>query len=221
MSTATPGHRWGVLIIEDHPIMRMGARAALANAPEFSVVGEADNAEDALKLAAVLRPDVVFLDIKLNGPRSGVDVARELRQSLPKAKIIVFTNFGQEPYVRAMMAIGVDAYLLKDTPPGEIVHTLQMVLQGRSVFSSQVSSALLRAYLGKPAESVRLTAREGEVLQMVADGQVNDEIAAALGVTVKAVQLHLTNIYAKLGARNRTEALVIAARNGLVVLETP
>lgn len=219
MSTGAPVQRWSVLIVDDHPIVRMGERGAFASAPEFHVAGEADNADEALRLAEILRPDIVFLDIKLKGNKTGIDVARDLRKRLPGVKIIVFTNFGQEPYIKAMMAMGVDAYLLKDTPPSEIVHTLRMVLQGRSVFSSEVSSMLVKAYVDKPDASPRLTAREADVLQLIADGKTNDEIAKGLGVSVKAIQMHLTNIYEKLGARNRTEALVIAARSGLVMLE--
>jgi DNA-binding NarL/FixJ family response regulator len=219
MSTTQPGNRWSVMVVDDHPIIRMGTRAALSDAPEFQIVGEADNADDALTLASVLRPDIVFLDIKLKGARNGVEVARGLRKMAPSTKIVVFTNFGQEAYIKAMMAIGVDAYLLKDTPPAEVVHTLRMVLQGRSVFSSEVSSMLVQAYLGRANESVKLSSREAGVMQLVADGKTNEEIADSMGVSPKAVQVHLTNIYSKLGARNRTEALVIAARNGLVVLD--
>ena len=219
MSTGAHGQRWSVLLVDDHPIIRMGARGAFASAPEFHVAGEADNADDAIRLAEVLRPDIVFLDIKLKGDKTGIDVARDLRKRLPGARIIVFTNFGQEPYIKAMMAIGVDAYLLKDTPPAEIVHTLRMVLQGRSVFSSEVSSMLVKAYVDRPDGGPRLTAREADVLQWIADGKTNDEIAKGLSVSVKAIQMHLTHIYEKLGARNRTEALVIAARSGLVVLD--
>jgi DNA-binding NarL/FixJ family response regulator len=195
----------------------MGARSALADSRDFEIVGEADNADDAIAMTGLLRPNVVLLDIRLKGDRSGIEVARELRKRFPELKIVVFTNFSQEPYLRAMMEAGVDGYLLKDTPPGQIAEALRMVSQGRNVYSSQVSETLVTGYLKGPGNS-NLTGREAEILQLIADGMNNEEIAAALRVSVKAVQLHLTNIYSKLGARNRTEALVIGARRGMVVL---
>jgi DNA-binding NarL/FixJ family response regulator len=206
-------------MVDDHPVVRVGIRAALASLSEFYVVGEADNADDALSLAAVHRPDVVFLDIKISGEKSGVDLARELRSRHPESRIVVFTNYSQEPYIKALFEIGVDGYLLKDTPPAEIVHTLQMVLQGRGVYSDRINATLVRGYLGKPGGGQSLSGREAEVLQLVADGKTNKEIAAAMHLSVKGIQLHLTTLYSKLGARNRTEALVLAARSGLIVID--
>ncbi len=206
-----------ILLVDDHPIVRMGARSALSKIPGSQIIGEADNADEAISMAEGLRPDLVFLDVRLKGEKSGIEVARELRARLPDLKIIVFTNFAQEPYVRAMMEAGVDGYLLKDTPPSQIAEAVRMVVQGGNVYSSQISSSIVTGYLKSPGNS-SLTSREAEILQFVADGKSNDEIASELGVSGKAVQLHLTNVYSKLNARNRTEALVIAARRGLVVL---
>lgn len=214
-----------ILVVDDHPMMRVGAAAALSNAPDCSVVGETDNADDALEMAGRLKPNIVLTDIRLRGERTGVDLARDLRKRIPDSKIIVFTNFPHEPYVRAMMELGVEGYLLKDTPPSDVLDAIRMVAKGRNVFSSAVTSSIVRGYLRTPdARQDRsgresLTSREAEVLQLVAEGRGNDEIAQTLGVTVKAIQVHLSNLYAKLGAHSRTEAVVQAAKRGLVVLE--
>ncbi len=122
------------------------------------------------------------------------------------------------------MELGVDGYLLKDTPPSDILEGLRMVMRGSSVFSSTVSANIIQGYLHSPYNRAKknrdsLTAREAEVLQLIADGRTNDDVADALGVTVKAIQVHLTNLYAKLDAKNRTEAVVKAARRGLVILD--
>jgi len=205
-------------------MIRVGVVSYLDEAPDCRIVGEADNFEEALDLAIHLRPDVVLADIRLKGERTGIDLARALRKEVPESKILVLTNFPHEPYVRAMMEIGVEGYLLKDTPPGDVLEAVRMVMKGRNVFSATVSSGIVRGYLhssstreGREADS--LTSREAEVLQLIADGRTNDGIAEVLGVSVKTIQVHLTNLYSKLGAHNRTEAVIQAARRGLVVLD--
>lgn len=205
-------------------MMQMGAASYLSQAPDCEVEGQADNADDALTLAMHLRPDVVLADIWLKGERTGIDLVRDLRKHVPETKVIVLTNFPHEPYVRAMMELGVEGYLLKDTPPADVLEAIRMVMNGRNVYSATISSRIVRGYLhssnsggGEGVDS--LTDREAEVLQLIADGRTNDEIAEILNVSVKAIQLHLTHLYAKLGARNRTEAVVRAARHGLVVLD--
>lgn len=213
-----------VLVVDDHPMLRVGVVSFLTEASDCDVVGESDNADDALQLARVMKPDIVLLDIRLKGSRTGIDLARDLREQVPDAKIVVLTNFPHEPYVRAMMELGVDGYLLKDTPPSDVLEGLRMVMRGSSVFSSTVSSNIIKGYLHSPYNRARrsrdsLTAREAEVLQLIADGRTNDDVADALGVSVKAIQVHLTNLYSKLDAKNRTEAVVKAARRGLVILD--
>ena len=205
-------------------MMRVGAVTYLNDAPDCEVVGEADNVDEALDLAVHFRPNIVLLDIRLRGDRNGIDLARELRREVPDTKIIILTNFPYEPYVRAMMELAVDGYLLKDTPPSEVLEAVRMVMRGRNVFSATVSTGIVRGYLHSPysregRSKDSLTSREAEVLQLVADGRTNDDVAEALGVSTKAIEMHLTHLYAKLGARNRTEAVVQAARRGLVILD--
>ncbi len=220
----SPERRTTILVVEDHPMMRVGTVTYLNDAPDCEIVGETDNVDEALDLALHLRPDIVLLDIRLPGERSGIDLARELRREIPDTKIIVLTNYPHEPYVRATMELGVEGYLLKDTPPSDVLEAVRMVMRGRNVFSATVSSGIVRGYLHSPYSREErnkdsLTSREAEVLQLVADGRTNDDIGEALGVSAKAIEGHLTHLYAKLGARNRTEAVVQAARRGLVILD--
>ena len=209
---------WRVLIVDDHPVVRQGLRAALEKTPAFEIVGEADNADDAISAVDLLDPQIILLDIRLKGSRSGVEVANKLRSARPALKIVVLTNHAQEPYLRAMVEAGVDGYLLKDTPPSQIVEALGMIVDGRHVFSDGVSSSLLSGYLRSEGGG-DLTAKEAEVLQLIADGLSNEAIAARLEVGQKAVQLHLTRIYSKLGTSGRTEAIVQAAKRGIIIID--
>jgi DNA-binding NarL/FixJ family response regulator len=209
---------WKVMIVDDHPIVRQGLKAAIDAQSDFEIAGEADNADDAISAVEMLGPDIVLLDIRLKGSRSGVDVATALKQAKPKIKIAVLTNHAQEPYLRAMVNAGVDGYLLKDTPPSQIVEALRMILEGRNVYSENINSNLVVGYL-KSEGSGDLTAREAEVLQLIAEGLSNDQVAQRLSLGQKAVQLHLSRIYSKLGVAGRTEAIVAAAKAGLIVID--
>lgn len=206
------------MVVDDHPIVRQGIRTALEKIANFDIVGEADNADDAISSVELLSPDVVLLDIRLKGGRSGVEVAGRLRAMRPNLKIVVLTNHAQEPYLRAMVEAGVDGYLLKDTPPNQIVEALGMIVEGRSVYSDSVSSSLVTGYLRSQGAG-NLTAREAEVLQLVADGLSNEEVATKLEIGQKAVQLHLTRIYTKLEVSGRTDAIVQAAKRGIIIID--
>jgi DNA-binding NarL/FixJ family response regulator len=209
---------WKVMIVDDHPIVRQGLKAAIDAQSDFEIAGEADNADDAISAVEMLGPDIVLLDIRLKGSRSGVDVATALKKAKPNIKIAVLTNHAQEPYLRAMVNAGVDGYLLKDTPPSQIVEALRMILEGRNVYSENINSNLVVGYL-KSEGTGDLTAREAEVLQLVAEGLSNDQVAQRLNLGQKAVQLHLSRIYSKLGVSGRTEAIVQAAKAGLIVID--
>lgn len=206
------------MVVDDHPIVRQGLRNALEKTTDFEVIGEADNADDAISAVELLDPDVVLLDIRLKGGRSGVEVAGRLRGTMPALKIVVLTNHAQEPYLRAMVEAGVDGYLLKDTPPNQIVEALGMIVEGRSVYSDSVSSSLVTGYLRSQGAG-NLTAREAEVLQLVADGLSNEEAATRLEIGQKAIQLHLTRIYTKLEVSGRTDAIVQAAKRGIIIID--
>ncbi|MBI4219502.1 MAG: response regulator transcription factor [Chloroflexi bacterium] len=205
-----------VLVADRHPIVRLGLRTSLDQSQEFRVVAETDNGEDAIALGRRLQPDIVVLDVKLAGPRTGIDVARALRAASTNMRILVLSGYAQESYVRLMIDAGVDGYVLKDSPPLDIVDSIRTVLTTRQVFSGSLKNAL--AHDQGQVDTNRLTRRQLDVLQRLAEGNLNDEIARSLGISVKAVQIHLSGIYSRLGARTRTEAVVMAAKRGIVAI---
>jgi DNA-binding NarL/FixJ family response regulator len=207
-----------VLVADRHPIVRLGLRTSLDQCQDFRVVAETDNGEDAITLGRRLQPDIVVLDVKLAGSRSGVDVARSLRESSSSMRILVLSGYAQESYVRLMIDAGVDGYVLKDSPPSDIVDSIRTVLTARQVFSASLKNAI--AHDQSHADPSRLTRKQLDVLQRLAEGSLNDEIARSLGISVKAVQIHLSGIYSRLGARTRTEAVVMAAKRGIVALSS-
>ncbi len=213
-----------VLLVDDHPLFRAGARASLTSEPDFEVMGEANNAWEAVELIESLKPDVVLTDIRLKGDANGVELARRIRQGFPDVKIVVLTNYSNEPYIRAMMEVGVEAYMLKDTPPRDVIESVRMVMEGRAVFSSKVSRTIVKGYVGASSAvgtvtRNQITEREADVLQLLVNGATNADIAETLHVSQTTVQYHLTNLYGKLGVKGRSEAIVQAAREGLVVID--
>lgn len=220
MQQRKPEHTvpYRVLIVDDHPIVRQGVRAAIETSSEFIVVGEADNADDAIAAVKMLAPDLVMLDIRIKGGRSGIEVANELRAMRTDLKIVILSNHAQEPYLRAMIEAGVDGYLLKDTPPSQILQAVEKVVEGTNVFSEALSPVVSSAYLEKEA-SGNLSSVEAEVLQMVADGVSNQEIASRLRLDQKVVQMHLARSFAKLGVADRDAAIAKASDSGIIVID--
>ena len=213
-----------VLIVDDHPMFRAGAATALGAEPDIEVIGEAATAAEAIEASRLHNPDVLLMDIRLSGGVNGVELARQLREESPDTKVVVLTNYSNEPYIRAMMEIGVEAYIIKDTPPHEVIDAIRMVMAGRTVFSAKITETVVKGYLGASSDASiigpeRVTEREREVLRSLVDGASNDEIAGQLHLSVGTVQYHLTNLYGKLGVRNRQEAVIKAAREGLIIID--
>lgn len=217
-SSPIASHRFTLLVVDACPIFRLGLRAAFQDASDFSVIEDTGDGDLAIAIALRARPSAVILDGQIQGARSGVEVAREIHSRLPGTKLVALSASAKEAQVIAMIEAGVGGYLQKDMAPAEVVDSLRAVLTGRTVFSTQVSS-MLSARLANASGGLALTRREVQTLVLLAGGMQNEEIASAMGVTAKAIQLHLTNIYGKLGARNRTEAVVYGARKGLIAIE--
>ena len=213
-----------VMLIDDHPLFRAGVASTLSREPDFEVVGETGDGIEALETTLSLKPDVLLIDIRLGGQMNGVELARQIRERYPEVKLLVLTNYSHEPYVRAMVEIGVEGYILKDTPPHDVIESIRMVVDGQAVFSKRISQALMRGYLNalsnaELGSTEEITHREADVLRLLADGLSNAEIAKRLHISVGSVQFHLSSIYSKLGVRNRTKAIIQAARTGLVIID--
>jgi DNA-binding NarL/FixJ family response regulator len=195
------------MIVDDHPLVREGTRAALERSGQVEVVDTAADGAEALRILSQRRPDVMLLDLHLPD-MSGLDVARQVRSVAPEVAVVVITGYEDVSYLHALLQIGVRGYLRKTMSGAEIVEALRDAVAGRAVIA------------GRTADTVEpLTTREEEVLVLMADGCRNGEIAEQLAVSVKTVEFHIGHVLEKLGARSRTEAVVRARHYGLIALD--
>ncbi len=207
------------MLVDDHALLRQGTRALLEAAPDIYVVAEAERGEDALNLARRLAPDVVLLDIKLQG-LSGIEVARALRQDMPEIKVLMLSAYNTEQYVRALFAIGVHGYLLKSATGPQMIEAVRAVCRGETVLSAEIMSRVVGGtHRSGIAASDTLSDREREVLELVGRGASNKEIATSLALSTRTVEKHVSGAMAKLGARSRTEAINLAVQRGIIALE--
>lgn len=208
-----------ILVADDHPVVRDGLVAILGTQPDFAVVGEAGTGAEAVERAGELRPDVMLLDLEMP-ELDGVEVLRRLSQSNPEVRVIVFTAFDTDERILGAVQAGAQGYLLKGAPRKELFDAVRVVHAGGSLLQPVVASKLLRQ-VSQPAqvnEVEALTLRELEVLRLVAQGLQNKEIAQALVISERTVKFHVSSIMGKLGAGNRTEAVRLAAQQGLIEL---
>lgn len=200
-----------VLIVDDHPIFRDGLAGLLATLPEVDVVGTAATAEAALRQLSEAPADVVLMDINLPGT-SGVDATRQITRSRPTTAVLVITMVDDDSTVDAALAAGARGYVLKDANPDEITAAVRTVATGGAVFGPNVAQRLLAGELREPhspsASAPALTPREQEVLQLLAAGRPNRQIARDLGLSLKTVQNHVSHILDKMQAADRTEAIL-------------
>ncbi|WP_419704239.1 response regulator [Promicromonospora sp. NFX87] len=206
-----------VLVADDEPLVRSGLRLILDAEPDIEVVGEAGDGAQAVELARALRPDVVCMDVRM----PGVDGLRatELVLRLPEPpRVLVVTTFEHDGYVLDALTVGASGFLLKRAGADEMVQAVRTVAVGQSLLYPQALRDLIRTRPRATAGAPVLTPREREVLGLVAQGMTNAEIAAALVVGVETVRTHVASVLAKLRARDRTQAVVLGYRAGLVDL---
>jgi two-component system, NarL family, response regulator LiaR len=205
-----------VLIVDDHTVVRYGLKLMLEQKPEFAVVGEAADGLAAIQQAALLKPDVVLMDLAM--PRlDGVEAIARIHQAHPETRIVVLTSFPDDTKILASIQAGATGYLLKDTSPSELVAALQQVSEGQASLSPELARRLMSqlqiSQKHNPPEP-KLTDREIEVLRLAASGLSNPEIAKKLVVSEGTVRFHFSNILAKLHLPNRTQAILYALRQG-------
>lgn len=199
-----------VLVVDDHPVVRQGLQAVIGDEPGMVVVGEAGNAREALALYRELRPDVVLLDLRLPDG-DGVEVIRAIRSLAPQARVAVLSTYGDHEDIRGALAAGALGYLQKGAQRDDLLEAIRRVERGEKALPLDILERAVDA-MGTEA----LTEREREILRLVAEGLQNPKIAERLGVSLATVKTHLHHILSKLGARDRTEALVLALQRGLV-----
>ena len=209
-----------VLVADDHAIVRKGICALLATEPRITVVGEARDGSDAIAAAQKLQPDVILMDIVMPGV-DGLEATRRLADSQPQARILVLTSFAGDDKIFPAIKAGALGYLLKDSGPEELIHAIVQVHRGESSLHPTVARRLLRELSSPPGQAPEtdcLTEREVEVLQLVAQGQSNRQVADLLTISEATVRTHVSNILSKLNLCSRTQAALYALREGLVSL---
>jgi NarL family two-component system response regulator LiaR len=217
-----------ILVVDDHPIVRDGLAAVLGTQPDLQVAGEASDGAEALRRVQELQPDVMLLDLEMPG-LDGVGVLQQLRADGSLLPVIVFTAFDTDERIVEAVRAGARGYLLKGAPRAELFAAIRIVHEGGSLLQPLIASKLIQHMAqsnsvqgeAAPQNSGRqpiepLTTRELEVLQLLAEGQTNRQIADRLVVTERTVKFHVSSILAKLGAGNRTEAVAFANQRGLV-----
>ncbi|WP_017905807.1 response regulator [Pseudomonas asplenii] len=208
-----------LVLADDHEVTRTGFVALLAGHPQFEVVGQACDGQQAVELCERLQPDIAILDIRMP-VLNGLGAARLLRQKQPALKVVIFTMDDSPDHLEAAMQAGAVGYLLKDARRDEVIDALQRVARGEEVLNSAVSARLLRRMTERhgqgAAASENLTARERQVLGLVADGLSNREIGERLGITTGTAKAHVERVIGKLGASDRTQAAVRGIALGLV-----
>ena len=204
-----------VLSIDDHDLVRKGIAAILSTEPEIKLIGEASNGQEGVRLYAQYKPDVTLMDLRLPD-MSGIEVTREIRSHFPDARILALTSYdGDQDIYRALEA-GVRGYLLKEIVHTEVIRAIRMVHAGKRFIPSEVSEQLSGFF-----PEVALTPREVEVLGLVARGLGNKEVGHILGTAAGTVKAHVQSILGKLGAKDRTHAVTIALRRGIIHLHSP
>ncbi len=208
-----------VALVDDEPLIRSGLAAVIGAEPDLEVVGQADDGSEVLDLVGRTAPDVVLMDVRMPG-LDGIAATRALVRAGSAARVLVLTTFANDDHVVDALAAGADGFLLKRSTPEEVLHGIRTVARGESLlFPDAVRHLVRRSPVADPGAVpglARLTAREAEVLRLVADGRSNAEIAATLVVGVETVRSHVAAVLAKTGARDRTQAVVLAYRSGFV-----
>lgn len=203
-----------ILVVDDHPVVREGLIASLEDDPGFQVVGSAGSAEEAVRLAAAQRPDIILLDLELPG-MGGLEAIPHLAAAHAGARVLVLTAYDTDERVLRAIRSGAGGYLLKGASLEEIARAIRTVHGGESYLEPRIASKVV-AHLHPSRRVASLTDREREVLRLVAAGRSNKQIARQLGITERTVKFHVTSIMNKLGADNRAQAVALAAERGLM-----
>ena len=216
-----------VLIVDDHAVVREGLRGFLELQDGIEVAGEAADGREAVELAQAVAPDVVLMDLVMP-VQDGVQAMRGLRRAAPGARVVVLTSFIDEDRLLPAIQAGAAGYLLKNVEPAELARAIRLAHEGQAIIDPVVAARLVRALADSsrspspaPAAPDRLTRRETEVLQLIVGGRSNKRISLELGIAEKTVKTHVGHLLAKLGVSDRTQAALLAVRDGLVGSPAP
>ncbi|MGA7689104.1 MAG: response regulator transcription factor [Jiangellales bacterium] len=218
----------GVLLVDDQALLRMGMRLVLEAVDDLTVVGEAGDGNVALAQVAALDPDVVLMDVRMPG-MNGIDATARITTAHPRTRVLILTTFDLDEYAFEGLRAGASGFLIKDAPPAELVGAIRTVASGDAVVSPRVTRRMLDLFADRMPDSsasperrgvdprlASLTPRENDVLQAVAEGLSNQEIAERFVLSETTVKTHVGRVLAKLGVRDRVQAVVLAYETGLV-----
>ncbi|MHA0858165.1 response regulator [Paenibacillus sp. CMAA1364] len=205
-----------VLLVDDHEMVRIGLAAVLGTEDGIEVVGEAGSGEEGIRLATEYKPNVVLMDLVMDG-MDGIETTRQILKLDPECKVIVLTSYLDDEMMYPVIEAGAFSYLLKTSRANEIAEAIRAAARGQSVLESQVASKMMNRIRHPQVEAAHkeLTDREMDVLRLMAKGKSNQEIADELIIGIKTVKFHVTNILSKLSVDDRTQAAIYAYKNGL------
>jgi two-component system, NarL family, response regulator NreC len=210
-----------ILLADDHIVMRTGLRALLERQPNLEVVGESENGRETVALAASLKPDVVVMDVGMP-VLSGIEATQTIVTQNPTVAVVILSMHADESYVMRALKAGARGYLLKDSAAADLIGAIQAISQGKSFFSPKVSRILAEDYVrvlkqkGAVDTYDLLTSREREILQLLAEGKTNKEVATALNISPYTVETHRGHILQKLNLHNSAELVLYAVRKGII-----
>jgi two-component system, NarL family, response regulator NreC len=211
-----------IVLADDHTVVRAGLRALLAAEPGFEVVAEAADGLEAVRLVERLQPDVLVVDVMMPG-LNGIEVTRQVRQRVPKTRVVVLSMHAHEPYVLEALRHGAGGYVLKDASSEQLTQAVREVAEGRHYLSPPLTERAIAAYVERAQPAAMdpyelLTTREREVLQLAAEGKTNPEIAQALTLSPRTVEMHRGNLMRKLDLQTQTDLVRYAIRRGIIAV---
>jgi two-component system, NarL family, response regulator LiaR len=214
-----------ILVVDDHPMIRTGVHSLLENEPDFEVIGESTDGEQAVSMTRELKPDIVVMDIVM--PKmNGIEATRYIKSETPSINVLILSAYNDISYILEALENGASGYVLKDSSGNELVSAIRAARSGDSVLDPRVTKKLLERVLERPhaaspaAQSpVPLTPREVEILALASKGLSNKDIANQLTLSLRTVKAHLTNIFSKMGCGSRTDAIIKGLKAGYITLE--
>jgi two-component system, NarL family, response regulator LiaR len=204
-----------VVIVDDHVLVRSGLEVVLGMFDDIELIGQAGDGEDAVRMCGELHPDVVLMDLVMPGT-SGVEATRRILDSCPDTRVVALTSFTDESLIGETLRAGAIGYLMKNVSADQLADAVRAAAAGRSTLAPEAADVLMSSVSAPRAQADALTAREQQVLKLMADGLTNADIADRLVIGVATVKTHVSSIIAKLGVSSRTEATALAIRRGLV-----
>lgn len=206
-----------VLFVDDHEMVRIGISAYLSTQEDIEIIGEADNGKDGVDMALELKPDVILMDLVMDG-MDGIEATRQIIQAWPEAKILIVTSFIDDEKVYPALEAGATSYLLKTSKAEHIAEAIRKTYAGESVLEKEVTNKMMQNLRTNHSVALHesLTNREKEILLLIAEGKTNQQIADVLFIALKTVKVHVSNILSKLEVQDRTQAAVYAHQHDLV-----